>query len=99
MEDGLGEGTLMHMCVQSIASMALGSPAMELKFLLICICLTAVCGNLMYLDDNLMRPMSTKGSTQLREDWETSNLSPISILRVPVARNCGEHPNMWWSWI
>ena len=40
--------TMMRMCVQSIAQIMFGSPAMAWKSLLIYTCSTAVYGNLMY---------------------------------------------------
>jgi len=38
-----------------------------------------------------MRAVMTKGSTRLAEDWDTPDLSPISLWKVPMAKN----PRTW----
>ena len=41
----------------------------------------------MYLGDKPMRALMTKGNARLTEDWDTNDLSTISLWKVPVAKN------------
>jgi len=62
------------------------------------------------MGDKLMRVLMTKASARLTEDWDTPNLSSISLWKVTVAKNprvvrtwtCGGNGFDWcvslWSW-
>ena len=75
------------MCVQSIAPITLGKPALAANCALMLACSTALYGNLMYLDDIRMIPSHTAGMARLRVDWHNPDRSARSRWNAPVARN------------
>lgn len=74
----------MRTRVQSIAPVMLGSQAIT--------CSTAMYGNLVHLGNNLIRALMTKESAQFMEEWNTPDLSSMSLWKVPLARN-----RTWWN--
>lgn len=75
------------MCVQSIAPITLGKPALAANCALMLACSTALYGNLIYLADMRIIPSHTAGMVRLRVDWHSPDRSASSLWNAPVARN------------
>lgn len=84
--NGSGEEALIRICMQSLAPMIFGSPAIAKKSILTSISLSVVYGNNMYWGIIDIIDFSTLGGAWLKEDCEIPDLSSVSLWNDPAAR-------------
>jgi len=75
------------MCVQSIAPITLGKPAVAANCAFMLACSAALYGNLIYLAEMQIIPSHTAGMARLMVDWHSPDRSASSLWNAPVARN------------
>jgi len=73
------DGAFIAMCVQLIAPITLGKPALAVNYALMLACSAALYRNLIYLAEMWIIPSHTAGMAWLRVDWQSPDRSAISL--------------------